>query len=247
MTATPVRFADCRGQALAGVLHGRPDGVAVVSCHGMLSSKDGTKHRLLADGLEALGVACLRFDFAGRGSSEGQLFDMTYTHEVEDLDAALQYLATNGVQRFGLFGSSMGGAVALLTAAHDERVQAVATLAAVAHPARIVERYPAEVVNWQTRGYIDTIDGKIGRGLFDDAQQHDVITAVGVLHVPVLVLHGEADEVVPVSDAHDIATAARHVTLEVVPGADHRFTNPAHLRSAISQVVTFLAEHLRQN
>jgi len=45
------------------------------------------------------------------------------------------------VERFGVFGSSMGGAVALLAAARDGRVCAVATLAAVAHPALIVERY----------------------------------------------------------------------------------------------------------
>ena len=246
MTETPVRFANRRGQSLAGVLHGAPDGAVVISCHGMLSNKEGTKHRLLADGLGKLGMACLRFDFAGRGDSEGQLFDMTYSHEVEDLQAAIDFLGTTGIERVGLFGSSMGGAVALLAAARDERVRAVVTLAAVAHPALITERYPAETDQWESRGYIETPAGRIGRGLYDDAKHHDVIAAVAVLEAPLLVLHGEVDEVVPVSDAHDIAVAARHVTLEVVPGADHRFSNAVHLQPAMALAVAFLAEHLRR-
>ena len=244
MTEAPVRFTNRRGQALAGVLHGEPKGRAVVCCHGMLSDKDGTKHRLLAGALEERGIACLRFDFAGRGASEGRLYDMTYAHETEDLEAALQFLAAVGVERFGLFGSSMGGAVALLVAARDERVRAVATLAAVGHPALIVERYPHESESFERRGYIETVEGRIGRELFDDARNHDVIAAVGVVRAALLVLHGEADEVVPVADAHDIAVAARNVTLAIVPGADHRFSDPAHLRPAMAQATAFLAEHL---
>ncbi len=50
---------------------------------------------------------------------------MSYSNEIEDLDAAINWLSKKGVQRVGLFGSSMGGAVALLTAARDERVVAV--------------------------------------------------------------------------------------------------------------------------
>lgn len=210
----------------------------------MLSTKNGTKHRLLADELEKRGVACLRFDFAGCGESEGRLFDMTYTREMEDVDAAIEFLAARGVLALGLFGSSMGGAVALLAAARDERVVAIVTLAAVAHPELLAERHLEEVASWDARGYIETLEGPIGRGLYDDAKGHDVIAAVRVLRAPLLVLHGEEDEVVPVDDAHDIATAARNVCLEVVSGADHRFTNAVHLRPAMVQAADFLAGHL---
>ena len=245
MTPTSVELWNRRGQRLAGVLHGEAAGPVVVSCHGMLSNKDGVKHRLLADGLAELGVNCLRFDFAGLGASEGRLFDMTYTHEMEDLEAVLQFLAERGASAFGVFGSSMGGTVALLVAARDERVRAVATLAAVGHPELLAERHPAEATAFETCGYIETVEGRIGRNLYDDARQHDLIAAVRVLTAPLLVVHGEQDEVVPVSDAHDIAAAARDVTLEVVHGADHRFTAAVHLQPAMALVARFLAQHLR--
>ncbi|HET6345340.1 MAG TPA: dienelactone hydrolase family protein, partial [Myxococcota bacterium] len=62
---------------------------------------------------------------------------------------------------------------------------------------------------------------------------------------PILVIHGEEDTVVPPSDAHDIASAARQARLELVPGADHAFSRPAHLRPMIRGVATFLADALR--
>ncbi|MBI5511784.1 MAG: alpha/beta fold hydrolase [Deltaproteobacteria bacterium] len=239
-----MRFGNRRGQTLAGILHGEPNDAVVISCHGMLSDKNGSKHQRLAADLEALQLPCLRFDFAGRGESEGRLFDLSFTHEVEDLDAAITYLASRGATRFGLFGSSMGGAVALLAAARDERVRAVATLAAVGYPGDIAGRHPDEARAFLERGQLETVAGPIGRGFYDDAKAHDVIGAVRALHIPLLVLHGEEDDVVPVSDAHDIATEARHVTLEIVPGADHRFSNPVHLKPAMRLAVEFFARHL---
>lgn len=245
MTPQRVSFRNARGQMLAGLLHGEPGGAVAVSCHGMLSTKDGEKHLMLAALLAERGVATLRFDFAGRGDSEGDLFDLSYSNEMEDLDAAVSYLAGRGVQRIGLFGSSMGGTVALMAAARDERIVAIATLAAVGHPEAIDERYLQQAVTWRRQGYIDTEAGRIGCGFLEDAEQHNLIASVGVLLAPVLVLHGEDDDVIPCSDGHDIATAARNVELEIVFGADHRFSDPTHLRPAMKKVADFLATHLK--
>lgn len=234
-----------RGQKLAALLHGEPNGAVVISCHGMLSSKGGTKHQLLAELLAERGVSTLRFDFAGRGESDGDLFDLSYSNEMEDLSDVIEQLAARGVQRFGVFGSSMGGAVALMTAAREERIVALATLAAVAHPEAIEERYFREVASWRERGWFLTAEGRIGAGFIEDAAHHNLIASVRVLRAPLLVLHGDRDEVVPCSDAHDIATAARTVSLEIVMGADHGFTDPVHLRPAMDRVASFLAGSLQ--
>ncbi|MEO1173571.1 MAG: alpha/beta fold hydrolase [Myxococcota bacterium] len=234
-----------RGQLLSAVLHGELGETAVILCHGMLSTKDSPKHVRIAETLYELGLPTLRFDFAGRGRSEGDLFEMTYSNEVEDLQAVIEWLAARGVRRFGLCGSSMGGAVALLAAARDERVVAIATLAAVAHPAAIDERYPERAKEWREQGYVETDAGRIGRAFLDDAEQHEVTWAVSVLLAPVLVVHGTRDEVVPVSDAHDIACAARRATLAEIEDSDHRFTHPMHLGEAVEHVRTFFERELR--
>lgn len=239
-----VEFKNRRGETLVGVLHGEPDGRAILSCHGMLSGKDGVKHTRLAGEAERLGIALLRFDFAGRGESQGNVFDMSYSNAIEDADAAINWLQHQGGTRVGLFGSSMGGAVALLTAARDERVVAIATLAAVGHPAAIAERYPVEADLFKSQGFVESPAGRIGRGFFDDAVQHDVVSAVSIVRAPILVMHGTNDEVVPQTDAFDIATAARNATLDLVDGGDHQFHQQQLLRPAMKRVAEFLAQHL---
>ena len=241
-----VAFLNARGERLVGVLQGDLGPSVAILCHGMMSNKDGHKHIFLAQELAQRGIANLRFDFAGRGESEGEIFDMTYSRQVEDLEAAVNHLATLGVQRFGLFGSSMGGAVALLEAARDERIVAIATLAAVGHPAAMGERYPEHVRSWNERGFIEFEGARIGRGFYDDALQHDVLSAVRVLRAHLLIVHGDRDEVVNVADAHDIAIAARHATLDIVAEADHRFSSLPAMRSAMRQVADFLAQHLNE-
>lgn len=245
INSAPVDFPNRRGQRLAGVLHGEPGALMAISCHGMLSTKEGAKHRLLADTLAARGIATLRFDFAGRGESEGDMEEMTYSSEMADLDAAVDYVSANGAQRIGVFGSSMGGAVALLAAARDERITAVATLAAVAYPDQIEERYPRDCAGWRERGYLDLANGRIGIALLDDALQHDVVSAARVIRAQVLVMHGVEDQVVPPSDAHDIAAALRNVSLVLVDGADHSFSNPIHMRPAVRDIAEYLERCLR--
>ncbi len=239
-----VSFVNERGERLAGVLHGSPLQGVVIACHGMLSDKSGAKHILLAGLLQAQSTALLRFDFAGCGASEGSLAQLSYSQRVADLDAAVAYVSTLGAPRVAFFGSSMGGSVAYLQAARDERVVAVATLAAIANPAYLIELNADAVDSWQRLGYVSTEKGRIGRSLWEDSLQRDVVAAVRVLHIPILVVHGEADVVVPCSEAIDLATAARRARLEMVLGADHGFSQSDHLRPAMRQIATFLAEEL---
>lgn len=239
-----IELTNCRGQKLVGVLHGQLDDRAVICCHGMLSGKDGAKHTRLADELTKRGIPTIRFDFAGRGESQGDLFDMTYSNEIEDVDAVIGWLGKRGVHRVGLFGSSMGGAVALLTAARDERVVVIATLAAVGYPSALEDRYPEEAKRFAETGYIETEHGRIGRTFYEDAMQHDVVAAVSILRAPILVMHGTEDTVVPQTDALDIASSARNATLDLIEGGDHQFHNPTFMRPAMKRIAEFLADHL---
>ncbi len=85
MVMEEVRFENARGQQLAGVLHAPetwPHGPAVIVCHGMLSSKNSPKHTLFAQELSQRGLLALRFDFAGRGQSDGDMQEITVGREV---------------------------------------------------------------------------------------------------------------------------------------------------------------------
>lgn len=245
-------FPNSRGQMLAGELHHAPEGlargIAVVLCHGMESSRSGLKHVRLANELAARGFPALRFDFAGCGDSEGRFEDMTYTREVEDLRGAVALLRNRGVDRYALFGSSMGGAVAFLLAGGEPAppgLVGVATLAAVARPGRVpspmvsVETYE----RWKHDRFLPLSEGRrVAFTLMEDAQAIDVPAAAARVRVPVLVIHGAADEVVSVEDGHILHAAVPHARKElmIVEGADHRFSDPAHLDSAMAKLASWL-------
>lgn len=240
-----IYFKNTRGQKLAGIVEGPVSSkVGVICCHGMLSVKDGPKHKQVVSRLAEQGVRALRFDFAGRGESEGDIYDLSYSNQIEDLRAAIAWMGEQGVTRLGIFGSSMGGSVALLTAPQDIRVHAVATAAAVAYPKLLARRYPDDVADWQERGFIEIEGVKIGAQFIEDARRHDVISAVVQASVPLLVVHGLEDRVVPVSDADDIAAAADSVSMCLVEGADHRFSGKRQLKILVDDVVDFFMEAL---
>src|SRR6478672_7820048 len=136
MTEEKVRFSNGRGEWLAGIAHyprDRSGNSAVILCHGMESNKDSDKLILLARTLAEHGVFALRFDFTYCGESSGSFADITCSGEVEDLRAAFDFVA-HSFRKIAIFGSSMGGTVALLFAAKEASVAGLVTFAAPVHP-----------------------------------------------------------------------------------------------------------------
>ena len=128
-----ILFRNCRGDTLSGVLH-RPEanstGASVILCHGMESSKNSDKLVLLSNALAGRGILALRFDFAYAGESSGKFEDITCSGEVDDLQAAYALIQNRQPGKTAIFGSSLGGTVALLFAAREATVAALVTLAA---------------------------------------------------------------------------------------------------------------------
>jgi putative redox protein len=249
---TPVTLGSRRGMRLAGVLH-LPAGAcdpaglpAVVLCHGMESTKEGAKHQALAGRLAARGYVCLRFDFSYVGESEGSFEDLTISGEVDDLAGACEFLWERGTAALGLVGSSLGGTVAVLFAGSEQRVRALATIAAVSRPLGIAERMGAEAVaEWRRRGYRNEGGGRLKSDFLDDLVRVDVLAAARCVKAATLVLHGDGDEVVPVDDAHALYEALpQPKELALTAGCDHRFSDPAHLAMLLDRTLDWMDTHL---
>ena len=105
-----------------------------------------------------------------------------------------------------IFGSSMGGTVALLFAAEEPEVAAVTTLAAPMHPENFPKRMltPLQLQHWRERGYTSYNGQRLNVSLLDDLERLNVPEAVRRIRCPVLILHGDADEVVPVAEAYEL-------------------------------------------
>jgi putative redox protein len=240
-----------RGVPLAGLLH-VPQGAdlagvpAVVLCHGMESTKEGTKHQALAARLAPLGYVVLRFDFSYVGESGGRFEDLTISGEVEDLAGACDELWARGITRIGLIGSSLGGAVAVLFAAGEARVQSLVTIAAVARPLGIVERLSADALaDWRRTGYRGDGPNRLNRSFLDDLHRVDVLAAARTVRAASLVTHGDHDRVVPVEDAHLLYEALpAPKELAITPGGDHRYSDPQLLATLLDRSVAWVTSSL---
>jgi len=213
---------------------------------GYASDMEGTKAVVLDAFAEARGLAMLRFDYSGTGSSEGSFEDGTLGGW---LDEALHLLDTQTEGAVVLVGSSMGGWIALLMAKHrPERISALVGIAAA-----------PDFTDW---GYSDS-EKRIMRqsGRLEQPNPYgpepQVTTqhfwesgeALRLLHEPIPVecpvrlIHGDADCDVPPSVAVKTMQQLRSadVQLLVLKGGGHRLS-ARHEIEAILRTVSGVLE-----
>ena len=250
-TAEEITLTNNREEKIAAVLHVPPrprdPQHCVVLCHGMLFSKDGTKQVALCNALHDSGIASLRFDFRGRGQSDGALEDTTISRRLEDLETVLAEVGARGYSSISLVGSSLGAPVAIIEAAKGPALPAasIVTYAAVSRAEQLLDLFPPDqVAEWKKAGMLDIGGNRIKWDFVEDALSHDVFAAAGRLTCPTLLVHGSDDAVVPVESSRNIYAAIKsEKEFVLVEGADHAFTNREHLEQVIDLTVKWIEKH----
>ncbi len=223
-TIEPVRPAETGSQdGLAYSLWLPSDGApwaGIVVLHGAGSCKES--HYDFARAARPLGLAVLTFDQRGHGESEGAL-DGRVLDDVSTMAGVLRAALPRGAPMV-LRGSSMGGYLALVAAGPAGAAAVIAICPASAEGLR--------------RG--------LATGSFSfraDTEPLDTILAANDLHdrvaelaIPVLLLHAEGDEQVPVEHSRELARRLTHPSsrLVAVPGGHHRSVQHDHDLQALS-------------
>jgi len=229
-----------QGERLDLAFHGGTKlGTMVVLGHGVTGNKDRPLLVALAEGLAAKGWPCLRISFSGNGESEGDFGDSTITKEIGDLKAVLANVPQE--RRIAYIGHSMGAAVGVLTAAERMDIQALVSLAGMTHTADFVKREFGDVEPGKGCMWEDE-DCPLSQAFADDLGEiGDTLDAAEKVMQPWLLVHGTADDVVPLKDSKDAFGAAncRKEFLEI-PGAGHVFGEDSYPR-IITAVDDFLS------
>ena len=217
---------------------------AVVIVHGFKGFKDWGMFPPLADRLARAGFVAVSLNLSGAGvdAAGNFVFPERFGHDtisaaLTDLECVLDALAAGTLDiappsSIGLLGHSRGGGVAILTAARDARVTALVTWAAIAD----VNRWPADVMaEWRKKGRHDVVNARTGEVLplytdvLDDNAQNagrlDIVAAAGGITAPWLLIHGAADEAVPLAEGERLAAVMRHPASrhEWIAGGQHTF------------------------
>jgi uncharacterized protein len=222
------------GKKIYGILHlpRNPSPPCVIASHGLFSSKDSEKFIEIGEAFSTQGIALIRYDHQGCGESEGDLSATTASSRIKDLEAIVDLAVRHPLlgDHLGLLGSSMGGFISIFKGAADSRVKALVLWAT---PALLVGGKKA----------IDE-EAQLQDSFYDDAKRYDAVQAIQGLS-NCLLLHGETDELVPLSHAETLYLVARSPKhLEVFPGGDHRFTDPQHRRRAIQMSLEWFQRYL---
>jgi len=223
----------CDGLKLTGVLHlpGDRRPPVVIGSHGLFSSRSSPKQIALAEECNRLGMAYFRFNHRGCGSSEGEFDHVTSLKaRCRDLGAAAETISgrIDTGHRRGLFGSSMGGTVCL-SASGQLAADAMVTVAA---PVRSdLSGSPAEM----SRSEI----------VFDAARRPFDITEGLSAISNILIFHGDADDVVPVSHAREIyRLAGQPKKIIVQQQGDHPMSNPIHQKKFVREASSWFKQWL---
>ncbi|NPV29575.1 MAG: alpha/beta hydrolase [Firmicutes bacterium] len=245
-----VSFLNSEKERLVGDLElppaGRPEWVIVV-CHGFLGTRQGGGRAVvLGERLAGAGYGVLRFDFAGSGESEGDFSSATLTKNAADLRSALDFLESRRFRNFLVLGRSFGGNAALAGAARDHRIRGVCLWSTPLEMLPILRRiigeelyqalHRGEKITWSDgfRAYSKT--GDFIRDL-EGYRMQDLVAEISPR--PLLIVHGEADELVPVAEAEALFRAAGEPKeLFLIPGGDHHLSS--HQEQAIRATLTWL-------
>jgi len=221
-------FSNAAGERLAALLDSpiEPPRAYALFAHCFTCGKDIRAAKRIAEALTALGIAVLRFDFTGLGSSEGEFGNTTFSSNVADLIAAADALRRTRRAPAILIGHSLGGAAVLAAAADVAEARAVVTIAAPCDPTHVVGLFKDRIGEIDTAGGIDVnLAGRpfrISRAFLDDVNQQRLRDRIGALHKALLVFHSPTDDIVGIENATYIFTAAKHPKSFVsLAGADH--------------------------
>ena len=199
----------------------------VVLCHGFGGNMEG--ERPYADYFAGKGIATFLFDFIGGGrdiKSDGSMLEMTVLTEAEDLKVVLGEVAGMpevDEERIFLMGASQGGYVASIVA---PEVQSMIRAMVNLYPGFVIPDDALKRMN--APGYdpehIRVMGYEISHKYNVDATSFDGVERAAGYTGKVLMIHGTADSIVPITYSEKALEAYEDAELLRIPGAGHGFS-----------------------
>lgn len=231
----------------------RKNSPVIITLNGFAGTRDeapvaGTDEGILKRNARILaeqGFASLRVDFRGSGDSDGEYQMTTFSTQVSDTLAAVDYICSNlkhqvNTKSIGIIGFSQGGLVGTTVAAMDKRVNSLVIWSPVASPPHCYQGLLTQDGIQQglalAEGEYDSfgiyfngqyvgVDISLGDGFFDDLFNIDPLAEIRKYKDPLMVIVGSNDIIVWPQPAKGQLYMTYHDGFEqlVTLDADHAF------------------------
>ncbi|MFD2265445.1 alpha/beta hydrolase family protein [Lacibacterium aquatile] len=252
---------EVEGEAVVGTLRlaGGNASPVVLLLHGFAGTRDELATPALgmgifayvAERLETLGFSSLRIDFRGSGESGGRFADTTYSCQIADCVAAMEFIAAHPAidpSRLYLLGWSQGGLVAAVTAGQTNRPAGIALWAAVGEPAVSFPTLIGQEAYQRGLASDRPVDIQmpwgasltLGPAFFAEVAAMDPLTHIAAYRGPAFFAEGTLDRAIAVGTAGKFAAAHRGPQELWTAPMDHAF-NSGTTRETLDDLIAATA------
>lgn len=199
----------------------------VLLVHGFgVTKEEGGMFDDLARHLAEAGLLVYRFDFSGRGESEGDYSETSLSKQKSDLSKILAFVKSQekvDTANIGILAQSLGTAV---TVALMPKVKTIILMGSIAHlPAVFDNPQQWDVLDKNGLSKRVRSNGEvilIKPQFWTDMEKHNLLESISQIHCPILFIHGEKDNRVPLSEMEAYFDSANEPKEKVIiKGADH--------------------------
>lgn len=253
MVQEQISFFDHKSHYISGILTLPEQSThkAVILCHGFLSHKNSRTNVALAELLRARDIASFRFDWIGSGDSQEPFSTISIRGCCELLESTAEYLRQKAFSSLGLIGSSYGGFIITLVSHTIPNIRAMGLKCPVVDFAKLLRRELGELgmKEWAAMDRIPNVVTGSGSihlpyRFYEECSSTDALSAAKNIQVPTMIVHGEHDEFVPLSDVQKLHEALQGPKmLHILPGADHHFKREADFHRMTLLLVGWMESH----
>jgi esterase/lipase len=204
---------------------------AIIMLHGFANRKTNQKISWLSPRLNRFGISTFAIDFYGHGESGGDFSSINLTKALSNAEDAIEYLKKIGYRRFAFYGSSFGGAVALLVTSKSECIKNVSVACPVVkfNIAFFKKFYPE-------------VDSK---QFAADVAKYSMKDIAKRIKVPAMIIQGDKDDITPISLTRGLFSAlGGEKCMVTIKGADHRFSGKKQKMEMFHASLNALKWHL---
>lgn len=217
MGSRKVTFIGSRHEKLSARIDEPDDGItkgAILFAHCFTCSKNLRAVGHISRMLTEHGMGVFRFDFTGLGESEGNFSETNFSSNIEDLEAAADYMEQEWETPRMLLGHSLGGSAVLQAAHKIASAEAVATIGAPCNPKHVTHHLMDKMDEIEKMGEARVkLAGRvftIKKQFLDDLKEQTMDEIIHDLDTPLLIFHSPVDQTVGIDNAAHIYKLAKH-------------------------------------